>query len=114
MTYLFLRFCLLNAAEKEGKLVKQGLRIVLAVIIRFKLIVVRFEECIDDSKCSRTKSAVPFADTLIYLGHASSCKPESPLATLMRKSTYQKEYRPLSLDAIWDSGTIDNVPNLLH
>jgi hypothetical protein len=32
----------------------------------------------------------------------------------MRKRTYKKENRPFSLDAVWDFGTIDIFPNLLH
>ena len=28
--------------------------------------------------------------------------------------TYEKEYWPLSLDVVWDSGTVDKVPDLLH
>jgi hypothetical protein len=30
------------------------------------------------------------------------------------KNTYEEEYRPPSLDGVWDSGTIDKIPNLLH
>lgn len=65
----FLFFRLLNAAKKECEVVEQGPRKGLAAIIRIKVISVCFEECIDDSKCGWTKSAVPFTDTLIRLGH---------------------------------------------
>jgi hypothetical protein len=115
MTYFFSR--VLNRAEKKCEPVKQGVGKLLAIIIRFEVILGFFEECIDDSKCARTKSAVPFADTLIRLRHVTSSKPDSlleQLDTLVRKSTYQKEYRPLSLDVVWDSGTVDKFPNLLH
>ena len=74
MTYLLFR--LLNAAKEERKLVKQGLRKVLAAIIRIKVIGLSLEECIDDGKCSQTKSTVPFTDTLIHLGRVTSYKLE--------------------------------------
>jgi hypothetical protein len=32
----------------------------------------------------------------------------------MKKIAYEKEYRPPSLDIVWDSGTVDKVPDLLH
>ena len=32
----------------------------------------------------------------------------------MKKITYKKEYRPPSLDIVWDSGTVDKVPDPLH
>jgi recombinational DNA repair protein (RecF pathway) len=48
MTYLFLR--LLNAAKKECESVEQGLRKVLAAIIRIEGIGVCFEECVDNGK----------------------------------------------------------------
>jgi hypothetical protein len=34
----------------------------------------------------------------------------------MKKITYEKEYQPgpPSLDIVWDSGTVDKVPDLLH
>ena len=66
MTYLFFR--LLNAAEKECEFVKHGFCKVPAGIIRIQAILIFFEECIEDSKCARTKSVVPFTDTLIHLG----------------------------------------------
>ena len=65
MTYLFFRF--LNAAEKGCEFLKQGTCKFLAGFILIKVIVVFSEKGIDDSKCSQTKSTVPFADTLIHL-----------------------------------------------
>jgi hypothetical protein len=49
MAYFLFR--LLNGAEKECEIVKQGLRKGLAAIIRFEFISVCFEECVDDGKC---------------------------------------------------------------
>jgi hypothetical protein len=77
MTYLFFR--LLNGAEKECEFIKQGLHEVLATIIRIEVVGVCIEECINDSKCGRAESAVPFAYTLICLGCATSCKPAGTL-----------------------------------
>lgn len=112
MTHLF--FWLLNTAEKESEIIQQGLCEVPAAIIRIKAIGLVFEECIYNSECSRTKSAVPFADTLIHLRHARSSKLKLGHIIGMIKSTYEKEYRPPNLDAVWNSGTIDKFPNLLH
>ena len=83
-------FRLLNAAKKKRKFTKHGLRKFLAtIIIWFEVIGgVRFEERINNRKCGRAESAVPFAHTLICLGHATSCKPD----TWYEMITYEKEY----------------------
>ena len=64
-------FRLLNRAEKECEAVNQGYGKLLAGIIQIEVIGIIFEECIDNSKCNRTKSAMPFAGTLICQGHVT-------------------------------------------